>query len=84
MDYPEHEKRAEVKENIQIIGDFLHWLDQKRIVLGKWTREDVLAECIPINKSFDDLIYEYFDVDRDRIELESRELLEAVRLQDRF
>ncbi len=78
MNYPEHEKRAEVKDDIQVIGDFLEWIDQKGLLLCSWVSKEILDECVPINKSFDDLIYEYFNIDRDLIESERKAVLEAI------
>jgi len=76
-DYPEHDKMMKVKDQAQIIGDFLDWLPT--------TRRYVLAcfdgDCLDF---VDDgvigrLLDQYFDIDSDKVELEKRQMLVAIR-----
>lgn len=65
----------------KIIG-FMHFLDEKGFVICSYSNEpdNVIEEQLfPINKSNDQLLNEYFDIDDVQLEKERREILERMR-----
>lgn len=77
-EYPEHDKMSEIKEDAQIIGDFLDWLTNRDdgVVLARYQGDDRVATSIT---DFERLIYEYFEIDRSKIEAEKEQMLEKLR-----
>lgn len=72
--YPEHEKLKRIKVKSQAIGEFLDWLDQEKNL----ELYDRVREC-PANIPIQDLLAEYFDIDRGRLEEEKLAMLEELR-----
>lgn len=88
---PETDKMIAVKDQSQAIGEFLEWLDEK----GWWicrsaTQEDTRddegertgireGDLLPIYKSIEILLAEYFNIDLKKAEQEKRALLESLR-----
>jgi hypothetical protein len=82
--YPMHAKLKGLNGSNQIVGDFIEWLDEQRIEMAQWHdavdgQED--AFLVPIHKSRDDLLAEFFDIDRDVLENEKRAILDEFRAQ---
>lgn len=85
--YPEHEKLAAVAGESQVIGEFLDSHDHP-YVLAEWVRvyEDEqgnlreLAESrlIPAQKSIQQILADYFDINLQKIESEKRQMLSAL------
>ncbi len=82
--YPEHAKLEAVKDQSQVIGDFLEWLGNDRpggpIFLCE-RRENAHVDNIwaPTGASTERLIAEYFDIDEKKLETEKRAILDAQR-----
>ena len=78
---PTLDKIAEVRDQCQIIGEFLEWLHDKGISLCElnktkgWSSETYER----IDKSTDSLLYEYFEIDENAAEQERIDLLNKIR-----
>jgi hypothetical protein len=75
-EYPEHEKLKALGGANQTVGDFIEWLGENRIELAQWN--DAGTYCLPIHKSRDDLLAEFFEIDRNKLEAEKRAMLEKL------
>lgn len=77
-DYPEHAKLKAVVDKSQAIGEFIDWLiDTKGIVLAsRFEISDILYRDAT---STDELLADFFDIDRDVLEKEKRQILETIR-----
>ena len=76
MEYPEHEKLAKVKDESQIIGQFLDTgLDG--MVLARW--DDDYEEYNPVHEPINTILDRYFGIDQDKLEAEKRQMLEQLR-----
>ena len=67
--YPEHEKLGAVKNESQIIGEFLEWLLAEKLIICE---EDKLIFS-------GKLLAKYFDIDLEKLEEERRRMLEEMR-----
>ena len=76
--YPEHEKLKALNGANQTVGDFIEWLGEQGLVIAKWS-DDGGDYMWPAGKSRDELIAEFFDIDRDKLEEEKREMLNKIR-----
>lgn len=82
--YPEHEKLHAISDKSQAIGGFVDWLSQeKKIHLGQWgtcldefCQEDSLH---PVHTDIQDLLAEFYDIDRDKLEDEKQTMLREIR-----
>ncbi len=76
--YTECEKMAEVKDQSQIIGEFLDWaaeeLEFYLCVYSGYSREN-----IPIGMSTEVLLSKFFDIDLDEVKKEKRQMLDEIR-----
>jgi hypothetical protein len=103
---PEHDKLREAMEYSQKIGEFLDWLEDKKIMLAEereWHEDDVLAQTLsaldprakyldkkqrkvngllPIRQGKEELLAEFFGIDRWKLEDEKRALLDYQRELD--
>lgn len=91
--YPEHEKLKSVKHLSQGIHDFLEWLEEQGISLGKRHTHTVACydgEKYPKCGSNEDELYDhmenrekliarFFDIDLRRLDDEKRDMLEECR-----
>ncbi len=77
--YPEHEKLAAVADESQAIGAFLD-SDQHPYVLSEWVTIEGYSEprLMPVQKSIQQILAEYFDIDLQKIEAEKRQMLTAM------
>lgn len=75
--YPEHTRQAQFLPQAQAIGEFL---DTSGFVLAEHRqiegyREEVL---MPVTKSIEDVLADYFGIDRSKIETEKRTMIAAM------
>ncbi len=76
---PELEKMLAVKDDSQKIGEFLEWCGEQEIILAKQADEYGEGVLFQISQTREQLLAEYFGIDLDKCEAERRELLDAVR-----
>ena len=84
MEYPEHEKLSAISDQSQAIGQFLDWLqNEKAVTLAEYLDEDGghwgEARLVPIHRSIQHWLAEYFGIDLEVIETEKREMLDKQR-----
>ena len=85
IETPELEKIVEHRDESDIIGGFLEWLqDEQKIHLCEWGdysgeeyEED--EQFYQINRTIEQLLAEYFEIDLDKAEKERVALLEQIR-----
>lgn len=76
MKYPEHEKLKLIKDQSQIIGEFLAWLQyKKKISLCTIENDDYVGYY----KRIEEILANYFDIDLNKIEKEKMEMLNEIR-----
>jgi len=81
MEYPEHENLEVIKEESQIIGLFLDCLGDMNLALCKWEEghgygyEWVPSGYYHSNKSIEEILAEYFKIDRKKLEEEKQQML---------
>ena len=79
MEYPEHEKLGKIKEQSQICGEFVDWLNtEKEISLCSWSDEDNGLHY-PTNIPLTKLLSDFFGIDQDKLEEEKLQILENHR-----
>lgn len=74
--YPENEKVAAVRDQSQAIGEFLEWLDHGYVIAEFDERDGIY---VPVRRSPQAWLYQYFDIDPQVVEEERRAMLEAIR-----
>lgn len=74
---PECDKWAKVHEDSVVIQQFFEFLSSKGINLCYM--EKTYEQFLPVMQTHDDLIYEYFEIDRSKLEQERRAILEKCR-----
>ena len=80
MEYPEHERLKEVEEEFRSIGEFLEWLEGRNIELGQMGKGDRgIIELLPIQKTKEALVAEYFNIDKEALEKEKVQMFEALK-----
>lgn len=79
--YPEHEKQHKIKDFSQKCGEFVDWLQkEKGLVLAVYGKRVTNADKLyPADPSIPQLLAEFFKVDPQKLEVEKREMLEAMR-----
>jgi hypothetical protein len=77
IDVSEHEKMAKIKDNAQVIGEFLEWLNDKGITLCRLG--DPYGQFFPDGVHIEDRLAEYYGIDLNKIEKEKRAMLEDMR-----
>lgn len=78
MTYPEHEKLRKISDKSQVVGEFLEWLeDTKGWRLARWGRYINWME--PVHYDVQDILAEFFGIDRDRLDAEKDAMLEELR-----
>ena len=76
-EYPEHAKLKKVQPFSQRCMDFIEWLqDEKHIVLRSFLPNG--DTFFPI-QSTDELLHEFFEIDRNKIEDEKQSMLAEIR-----
>jgi hypothetical protein len=77
---PECEKLAAIKDEGQVIGEFLEWLEGKGWFLCEYKADYYEGNMpLPIRFNIDHLLAEYFNIDLKKVEAEQRALLEEIR-----
>jgi len=79
---PTLDKILELREQSQIVGEFLDWLGEQGIHLGRYpTRSDGSSSdfMLPIFEGHDALLHRFFGIDPEAEESERRAVLEHVR-----
>lgn len=78
---PECEKLTSASEESSKIGNFLDWLSENNILLARYEKcNDFKDEMLfPVQKSFEQLLSEYFEIDLNKVEQERRALLDWLR-----
>lgn len=91
---PETGKMLAVKDQSTAIGGFLEWLDEKGLWLCRSaTKEDTRdddgestgtreGDLLPVYKSKEILLAEYFNIDLKKVEKEKRALLESLQKEN--
>lgn len=86
--YPEHVRLAAVNDKSQVIGEFLDWMSDQGIVRAerfKGSKEGESYEgefddvLLPSNRNVIELLAEFFEIDRDALETEKRQMLTKMR-----
>ena len=88
MSHPECEKLNERTKEWNAIYPFMEWLQEKKIWLahtitkreyyGEDYEDEPMETMVPIPQSVENLLYEYFDIDVNKLESERRQILEAL------
>ena len=81
MDYPEHDKLHKVREQSEAIGEFLENLEHKGIELAEWGKpfKGGPKGLVPIHKSRNTILAEYFEIDLKKLEAEKEQMLAEMR-----
>jgi hypothetical protein len=75
-DHPEHDKLAEVADKSQVCGEFHEWLMAQGYLLARYGVGSRPNELSPVRRDLDDMLAEFFGIDRVRLEREKRAMLE--------
>jgi len=75
-EYPESDKALAVKDCAQACGEFLDWLHQEKAFT---LCEVVNGEYLPVFRSTEDLLHEFFEIDPVKLEKERRAMLDELR-----
>jgi len=84
-EYPEHEKLHALEGASQTVGEFMEWLKQQGISL--WQEGEVLVEwranpvdgLMRVTKTTEDLLAEFYEIDRQALEREKEQMLADIR-----
>ena len=78
---PECDKLADIRSESQLLGEFLAWLPSQNIFLCDCNREGFSNDTlyVPTLMNIEKLLATYFNIDLEKVELEKRQLLEALR-----
>lgn len=83
--YPQSEKLLEVKDQSQLIGEFLSWLNSEGYEIAEWDENDdeltseYMPEILyPVSLSIEKLLAKYFDIDLFELENERRQMIEEL------
>jgi len=80
MSYPEHGKLEKVKDQSQLIGEFLEWMEnEERTTLYLYDDEENLVPAMFKGKEI--LLAKFFDIDLNKLEAEKRAMLDEIRSQ---
>lgn len=76
--YPEHEKLLKVKDQSQVCGEFLDWLQGGGYHLGRYNEEGtrLYTHTVP---HLTKLLAEFFQIDQAKLEEEKRAMLDELR-----
>jgi hypothetical protein len=75
--YPEHKKLISVVKESQTIGEFLEWCYNNGKFLAEY--RDNSPNALSVNKSIDQILADYFNIDLKVIEQEKRAMLKELR-----
>ncbi|WP_323016428.1 hypothetical protein [Castellaniella sp.] len=74
--YPEHDKLKALNGKNQIVGNFLGWLFESNRLIAQWGEDDQL---LPDMRCIEEIIADYFGIDRNELEAEKYQMIEAMR-----
>lgn len=90
---PECDKLNDRRDEWNAIYPFMEWLQEKKIWLactitrrefyGEDYADEPMDTMVPVSRSTESLLYEYFDVDPAELERERRNLLSSLREDER-
>lgn len=79
--YPECEKMAAVKDQSQVIGEFLEWAEATQefelCIYSGYSKE-----YIPVGITKERLLARFFDINLDKVEKEKRQMLDELRRKE--
>lgn len=76
--YPEHEKLHAIRDQSQILGEFLDWLTMdKRFSICEWN--DTWGSMLRVPRTTESYLEEFFHIDGAKIDEEKRQMLEEIR-----
>lgn len=84
-EYPEHDKMATLRPQIQAVTDFLEWLDQQVLTIpgANAARYEVAIVDDDGDRwtapGIERLLAEHFSIDQDKLEAEKRTMLAKLR-----
>lgn len=79
-DYPEHDKMRTIREQSQTIGEFLDWVEnEKHWSICCLDHASNITDYVPVYKSINILLAEYFNINLETIENEKLQMLEVIR-----
>lgn len=81
--YPEHVKLGAVKNESQIIGEFLEALPQMGLTLVD-AEGDGFGRLLGTRRSIQDILAQHFGIDLKEIEREKQHMLDAIREKNRI
>lgn len=77
--YPEHDKMEAAQPAARVIGEFLEWMTGPRgLEIVRYQRGNRVT--VPVD--IETLLYQYFEIDRDKIEAEKQQILDDIRAAD--
>jgi len=79
MTYPEHEKLRKVSGNSQAIGEFYDWLEGHGVHLATYSTLSGDDRLVMARTNIQDLLAEFYDIDRVALEEEKRAMLRTIR-----
>lgn len=77
-EYPEHDKLTKVKDQSQLIGEFLDWLGTQGIHLASYPYDDS-EHLWELFQTREELLAQRFDINLVKLENEKRQMLEEIR-----
>ncbi|MFA7264765.1 MAG: hypothetical protein WC054_00395 [Candidatus Nanopelagicales bacterium] len=82
--YPECEKMRAVRNESDVLSDFVDWLGQNGRFIGHYVKPKGYSQEIMVldARSFEQLFADYFDIDLNKVEVERRQMLEDLRSLD--
>lgn len=79
----ELEKVKKIHKESQAVGEFLDWLNTKYYICREATENDEGQHFMPLSKSTEQLLAEYYKIDLEKLEKEKMQVLENFRKQNR-
>jgi hypothetical protein len=78
VDHPEHDKLAKIADKSQVCGEFHEWLMAQGYVLARYDRGYRPNELFPVRRRLQDMLAEFFGIDRAKLEQEKRAMLAEI------
>ena len=85
--YPEHKKLQAISDESQTVGEFLETAGYTLCELRTFTEPlddigntyETRPQFVPVSKSIQQILADYFEIDLTKIETEKRTMLDAIR-----
>lgn len=77
MKYPEHEKLNGIKDQSQLLGEFLEWAQSKHMIFCVVSDRD--GQLYPVIKSINTLLGEFYNIDLNKLAEEKDAMLDEIR-----